>query len=71
MVSSLKVHLPWRDGPAANGELARKLLLLEQRHLDTLAQMAVRVSTTTRWKSPSKRVDMSSIGENGGSGASG
>ena len=71
MVSSLEVPLRWRDGPAANGELARTLLLLEQRHLDTLAQMAVRASTTTRWKSPSGRVDMSGIGGNGGSAASG
>ncbi|KAF2619386.1 hypothetical protein F2Q68_00039129 [Brassica cretica] len=37
----LQVPLCWRDGPAANGGLARTLLLLEQRHLDTLAQMAV------------------------------
>ena len=71
MVSSLEVPLHWRDGPAANGELARTLLLLEQRHLDTLAQMAVRASTTMRWKSPSGCVDMSGIGGNGGSSASG
>ncbi|KAH0858859.1 hypothetical protein HID58_087120, partial [Brassica napus] len=30
----------WRDGPAADGDLAHTLALLEQRHLDTLAQMA-------------------------------
>ena len=66
----LEVPLCWRDGPAVDGELARTLLLLEQRHLDTLAQMAVRASTT-RWKSPSRRVDMSGIGGNGGSAASG
>uniref|UniRef100_A0A0D3AAM5 Uncharacterized protein n=1 Tax=Brassica oleracea var. oleracea TaxID=109376 RepID=A0A0D3AAM5_BRAOL len=55
-------------GPCSvTGELARTLLLLEQRHLDTLAQMAVRASTTTRWKSPSGRVDMSGVGGNGGS----
>ncbi|KAF2559495.1 hypothetical protein F2Q68_00016238 [Brassica cretica] len=65
------VPLRWRDGPAANGELARTLLLLEQRHLDTQAQMALRTSTTTRWKSPSGRIDMSGIGGNGGSVASG
>ncbi|KAF2583384.1 hypothetical protein F2Q68_00006740 [Brassica cretica] len=55
VVSSLEVPLRWRDGPAANGGLAHTLLLFEQRHLDTLAQMAVRASTTTRWKSPSGR----------------
>ena len=71
MVSSLEVPLRWRDGPAANGELARTLLLLEHQHLDTLAQIAVRASTTTRLKSPSGRVDMSGIGGNGGSAASG
>ena len=59
----------WRDGPAADGELARTLLLLEQRHLDTLAQSGI--STTTNWKSPSGRVDMSGIGGNGGSVYSG
>ena len=71
MVSSLEVPLRWRDGPAASGELACTLLLLEQRHIDTLAQMAVRASTTTRWKSSSESVDMSGIGGNGGSAASG
>ena len=71
MVSSLEVPLRWRDGPAADGELARTLLLLDQRHLDTLAQMSVRASTTTRWKSPSGRVEMSGIGGNGGSAATG
>ncbi|KAG5374390.1 hypothetical protein IGI04_042307, partial [Brassica rapa subsp. trilocularis] len=29
---SASVSVCWRDGPAANGELARTLLLLEQRH---------------------------------------
>jgi len=43
----------------ADGELALTLALLEQQHLDTLAQMALRASTTTRWKSPSGRVDIS------------
>ena len=57
-----KVPLRWRDGPAADDELAHTLLLLEQRHLNTLAQMAVRISTTTHWKSPSGRVDMSCMG---------
>ena len=71
MVSSLEVPLRWRDGPAANDALARTLLLLEQRHLDTLAQMAVRASTTMHWKSPSGRVDMSGIGGKGGSASSG
>ncbi|KAF3578465.1 hypothetical protein DY000_02031227 [Brassica cretica] len=71
VVSSLEVSLPWSDGPTTNGELACTLLLLEQRHLDTLAQMAVRASTTTRWESPSGHVDMSGIGGNGGSAASG
>ena len=71
MVSSLEVPRRWRDDPAANNELACTLLLLEQRHIDTLAQMAVRASTTTRWKSPSGRVDMSGIGGNGGSAVSG
>ena len=61
----------WRDGPAADGELDRALLLLEQRHLDTLAQMAMRASTTTRCKSPSGCVEMSGIRGNGGSAASG
>ena len=56
--------LRWRDGAAADGELALTLAMLEQRHLDTVAQMAVRTSTTTRWKSPSGRVDMSGIGGN-------
>ncbi|KAL0645607.1 hypothetical protein Bca4012_043898 [Brassica carinata] len=53
-VSSLvpsELPLRWRDGHAADGELARTLLLLKQRHLDTQAQLAVRASTTTRWKS--------------------
>ncbi|KAF3566732.1 hypothetical protein DY000_02015968 [Brassica cretica] len=40
VVSSLEVSLRWRDGPAADGELSRTLRLLEQRHLDTLAQMS-------------------------------
>ncbi|KAG5384164.1 hypothetical protein IGI04_035634, partial [Brassica rapa subsp. trilocularis] len=66
MVSS-ESSLHWRDGPAADGELGRTLILLEQRHLDTLPQMAVRASTTMCWKSPSGRVDMSGIGGNGGS----
>ena len=70
MVSS-ESSLCWRDGPAADGELALALALLEQRHFDTLAQMAVRASTTTRWKSPSGRVDMSGICGNGGSAGSG
>ena len=67
----MESSLRWRDGPAADGKLALTLALLEQRHLDTLAQMAVRASTTTRWKSPSSRVDMSGIGGNGGSVGSG
>ena len=71
MVSSLEVPLRWRDGSAADGELAGTLLLLEQRHLDTLAKKAVRASTTTRWKSPSGRVDMSGMGGKGGSASSG
>ena len=70
MISS-ESPLRWRDGPAADGDLALTLALLEQRHLDTLAQMAVRATTTTRWKSPSRRVDMSGMGGNGGSAASG
>ena len=70
-MASSESPLRWRDGPAADGELARALLLLEQRRLVTLAQLAVKASTTTRWKSPSGRVDMSGIGGNGGSAASG
>ncbi|KAG5414586.1 hypothetical protein IGI04_002153 [Brassica rapa subsp. trilocularis] len=36
-VVSSESPLRWHDGPAADGELARTLLLLKQRHLDTLA----------------------------------
>ncbi|KAF2553247.1 hypothetical protein F2Q68_00033974 [Brassica cretica] len=64
-----KSPLCWHDGPSVDGELARTLLLLEQRHLDTQAQMAVKASTTTRWKSPLGRVDMSRIGGNSGNAA--
>ena len=71
MVSSLEVSLRWQDGPAADGELSRTFRLLEQRHLDTLAQMSVRASMTTRQKSPSGRVDMSGMGGKGGRASSG
>ena len=68
---SSKSPLSWRDGPAADGDMALRFSLLEQRHLDTLVQMVVRASTTTRWKSSCSRADMSSMSGKGGSGASG
>ena len=38
-----KVPLRWRDGPAADDELAHTLLLLEQRHLDILLNVDLSV----------------------------
>ncbi|KAF3506731.1 hypothetical protein F2Q69_00005730 [Brassica cretica] len=57
MVVSSMSSLSWRDGPVADGDVALRLSMLEQRHLDTLAQMVLR-ATTMRWKSSCSRADM-------------
>ncbi|KAF3538268.1 hypothetical protein F2Q69_00023405 [Brassica cretica] len=69
-ISSQELPLRWRDGPAADGELARTLLLLEQRHLDTLAQMAADPAEVLQGAGPCS-IAAWSMGHGGGVGQDG